>query len=152
MAGPREPQAQLCALMSLALGQLEACTYENNVCRLRCFSHVRLFVALWTVARQAPLSMGFSRQDYWSGLPCRLPGDLLDPRIDPRLFCLLHLQEGSLPLAPPGKLEDTKLMEKKKKNHSRKSCRLPFHHVVVPWLHFPLLVLLTGVLKTISFC
>ena len=42
--------------------------------------------------------------------------------------------------------------KKKKKNHSRKSCRLPFHHVVVPWLHFPLLVLLTGVLKTISFC
>ena len=39
-------------------------------------SHVRLFVTLWTVARQAPLSMGFSRQDYWSGLPCPPPGDL----------------------------------------------------------------------------
>ena len=38
----------------------------------------------WTVARQAPLSMGFSRQEYWSGLPCHPPGDLLDPGIAPR--------------------------------------------------------------------
>ena len=37
----------------------------------------------WTVARQAPLSVGLSRQEYWSGLPCPLPGDLLDPRIKP---------------------------------------------------------------------
>ena len=43
----------------------------------------RLFVALWTVAQQAPLSMGFSRQEYWSGLPCPPPGDLLDPEIKP---------------------------------------------------------------------
>ena len=41
-----------------------------NVCMHCHFSHVRLFVTLWTVACQAPLSMGFSRQDYWSGLPC----------------------------------------------------------------------------------
>ena len=38
---------------------------------------------LWTVAYQAPLSMGFSRQEYWSGLPCPLPGDLPDPGIEP---------------------------------------------------------------------
>ena len=38
---------------------------------------------LWTVARQAPLSMGFSRQEYWSGLPCPPPGDLPDPGIEP---------------------------------------------------------------------
>ena len=38
---------------------------------------------LKTVAHQAPLSMGFSRQDYWSGLPCPLPGDLPDPGIEP---------------------------------------------------------------------
>ena len=49
---------------------------------LSCFSHVRLFVTLWTVARQAPLSMGFSRQEYWSGLPFSPPGDLPDPRIE----------------------------------------------------------------------
>ena len=47
------------------------------------FSHVRLFVTPWTVARQTPLSMGFSRQEYWSGLPCPLPGDLPDPGIEP---------------------------------------------------------------------
>ena len=41
-------------------------------------SHVRLFTTLWTVVCQAPLSMGFSRQEYWSGLPCPLPGDLPD--------------------------------------------------------------------------
>ena len=45
------------------------------------FSYVRLSVTLWTVACQAPLSMGFSRQEYWSGLPCPLPGDLPNPRI-----------------------------------------------------------------------
>ena len=47
------------------------------------FSHVWLFTTLWTVARQAPLSMGFSRQEYWSGLPCPAPGDLPDPGIEP---------------------------------------------------------------------
>ena len=41
------------------------------------FSHVRLFVTLWTVACQAPLSMGFSRQEYWNALPYPPPGDLL---------------------------------------------------------------------------
>ena len=41
------------------------------------------FVTLWTIARQAPLSMGFSRQEYWSGLPCRPPGDLPNPGIEP---------------------------------------------------------------------
>ena len=47
------------------------------------FSHIRVFAFLWTVARQAPLSMGFSRQEYWSGLPCSPPGDLPDPGIEP---------------------------------------------------------------------
>ena len=46
------------------------------------FSHVLLFVTPWTVAHQAPLSMGFSRQEYWSGLPYLPPGDLPDPGID----------------------------------------------------------------------
>ena len=47
------------------------------------FSRVRRFVTPWTVARQAPLSMAFSRQEYWSGLPCPPPGDLPDPGIEP---------------------------------------------------------------------
>ena len=49
---------------------------------LRGFSRVRLFAMLQNVARQAPLSMGFSRQGYWSGLPCPPPGDLLNPEIE----------------------------------------------------------------------
>ena len=49
---------------------------------LSCFSHVRLFVTPWTVAPQAPLSMGFCRQEYWSGLPCPSPGDLPDAGIE----------------------------------------------------------------------
>ena len=55
---------------------------------LSCFSRVRLFVTVWTVAHQAPLSMGFSRQEYWSGLPRPPPGDLSIPGIE---SCLLHL-------------------------------------------------------------
>ena len=47
------------------------------------FSRVRLFATLWTVALQAPLSMGLSRQEYWSGLPCPPPGDLPDPGMEP---------------------------------------------------------------------
>ena len=46
------------------------------------FSHVQLFVTLWTVAPQAPPSMGFSREEYQSGLPCPPPGDLPDPGIE----------------------------------------------------------------------
>ena len=45
-------------------------------------SHIRLFATLWTVAHQAPLSMGFSRQEYWSGLPFPTPGDLPHPGIE----------------------------------------------------------------------
>ena len=53
------------------------------LCVLSHFSHVRLFSSLRTVACQAPLSMGFSRQEYWSGLPCPPPEDLPDPGIEP---------------------------------------------------------------------
>ena len=53
------------------------------VCVLSSFSCVQLFVTLWTIARQAPLSMGFSRQENWSGFPCPPPGDLPDPGIEP---------------------------------------------------------------------
>ena len=52
-------------------------------CILSCFSCVQLFSTLWTEACQAPLSMGFSRQESWSGLPCPPSGDLLDPGIKP---------------------------------------------------------------------
>ena len=53
------------------------------MCVLSHFSNVQLFATLWTRARQAPLSMGFSRQEYWSGVPCPPPGDLPKPGINP---------------------------------------------------------------------
>ena len=52
-----------------------------HACMLNCFSCVQLFVTLWTVTHQAPLSMGFSRQEYWSELPFPPLGDLPDPAI-----------------------------------------------------------------------
>ena len=55
------------------------------------FSHVRLFVALQTVAHQAPLSIGFSSQEYQSGLPCLPPGDLPNPGIEPMSLMSLAL-------------------------------------------------------------
>ena len=69
---------------------------------MRVLSRIQPCVTPWTAARQAPLSMGFSRQEYWSGLPRPPPGDLPDPGIEPCLPHLLHWQAGSLPLAPPG--------------------------------------------------
>ena len=52
-----------------------------------------------TVAHQAPLSMGFSREDYWSGLPCPPPGDLPDPEVQPTPPAAPALQEDALPLS-----------------------------------------------------
>ena len=63
---------------------------------LSCFSCVWLFAMLWTVAHQFPLSMGFYKQEYWSGLPCALLGDLPHPGIE-----TMHWQAGSLPLTSP---------------------------------------------------
>ena len=70
---------------------------------LSCFNHVRLFATLWTVARQAPLSMGFSRQEYWSGLPCPPPGDLPNPDIKPVPSTALIFQADSFTTEPLGK-------------------------------------------------
>ena len=64
------------------------------------FGRVLLFVTLWTVACQAPLSVGFSRQEYCSGLPYLPPWDLLTEGLNPCLLCLLYWQVGSLPLVP----------------------------------------------------
>ena len=74
---------------------------EVKVLSLCCVRH---FVAPWTVALQASLSMGFSRQEYWSGLPCPSPVDLPDLGIEPGSPAL---QADSLPSEPPGKLSCT---------------------------------------------
>ena len=80
------------------------CPLWSEVKSLR---HVRLFVIPWTlcdpldcIAHQAPLSLGFSRQEYWSGLPFPSPGDLPDPGIEPRSPTL---QANALSSEPPGK-------------------------------------------------
>ena len=67
-------------------------------------SCVQLLTTLRTVAHQAPLSMRFPRQEYWSGLPCPPPGDLPGPGIEPTSLCLLHWRADSLPL--PEKIDD----------------------------------------------
>ena len=67
------------------------------------FSHVQLLATLGTVACQAPLSMEFSRQEYWSGLPCPPPGDLPDPGIEPVPPVSPALHADSLPAKPLGK-------------------------------------------------
>ena len=69
-------------------------------------SVVRLFETPWTVAHQTPLSMGFSRQEHWSGLPFPSPGGLPDPRIKPGSHAL---QADSLPSEPSGKQETVTL-------------------------------------------
>ena len=67
------------------------------------FSSVRFFVTPRTVARQVPLSTGFSRQEYWSGLPFLPPGDLPDPEIEPVSLVSPALAEGFFTTEPPGK-------------------------------------------------
>ena len=68
--------------------------------RSRSLSGVRRFATPWTVAYQAPPSMGFPRQECWNGLPFPSPGDLPDPGIEPRSPAL---QADALPSEPPGK-------------------------------------------------
>ena len=78
-----------------------------GLCVRSCFSCVQLFMTLWTVAHQAPLgSQGFSRQEYWSGLPCPPPGDLPDPGIEPvsHVSCIgrsFFLTSGTWEALPP---------------------------------------------------
>ena len=66
-------------------------------------SWVQLFVTPWTEACQAPLSMGFSRQQYWSGLPCPPPGELPDPGIKPTSLKSPALADGFFITSTPGK-------------------------------------------------
>ena len=99
------PLPCLSPLLSLQFSQLVSLlqirTFINGyACVL---SHVQLFMTLRTRVHQAPLSMEFPRQEYWSGLSFPPPGHLPDPGIEPTLLHVLHWQVDSLPLAPPGK-------------------------------------------------
>ena len=86
--------------------------------KVKSLSRVRLLVTPWTAAYQAPPSMGFPKQEYWSGLPFSSPGDLHHPEIK---FGSLELQVDSLPTEPPGK--PTLMPEKKKKRKIEKQSR-----------------------------
>ena len=70
------------------------------LCEVKSLSHVRLFATPWTIVYQNPPSMGFSRQECWSGLPFPSPGDLPDPGIEPGSPAL---QADAFPSEPPGK-------------------------------------------------
>ena len=83
-------------------------------------SHVRLFATPWTVALQAPLSMEFSRQEYWSGLPFPSSGDLSDPATELMSPEPPALQVDSLPLEPQGHVNKCFSM----------ACLQFFHHML----------------------
>ena len=72
-----DPQAQISVFPTLSPRRMRAWVLSHC-------SRVWLFATPWTTAYQAPVSMGFSRQEYWSGLPCPSPGDLPDPGIEPK--------------------------------------------------------------------
>ena len=80
--------------------QKEYDSFRSMKVKVKSLSCVRLFATPWTVAYQAPPSMGFSRQEYWSVLPFPSPGDLPDPRIEPRSPAL---EADTLTSEPPGK-------------------------------------------------
>ena len=94
---------------TLPLSSVFSWSHAHPLCLCVCYllSRVRLFVTPWTVAHQAPLSMEFSRQEYWSGLPFLSPGDLPNPGIRPWSPVL---QGDSLPSEPPGKPSSVLLM------------------------------------------
>ena len=106
------------------------------VCVLRSLSYVQLFVTLWTVVRQAPLSVEFSSQECQSGLPYFAPGDLSKPGIEPASLVSPELQGRFLTTGPPGKspyflTSKTKILNFRK---SKVSCS---DYLYVPfWIHW----------------
>ena len=81
---------------------------RSCACMLSLFHCVQLFATLWTVALQAPLSTGFYRQEYWSGLPYPPSGCLPETGTEPASLMPPALAAGSLTLIPPGKPTDPK--------------------------------------------
>ena len=81
--GKTSAMETLIRLLCLFLNSRILVPSVKAACLISLFSPVRLFATPWTLAHQAPLSMGFSRQEYWSGLPCPPPGDLPNPGVEP---------------------------------------------------------------------
>ena len=110
VAGHRLQGAPASAAVANRLGCSAACgiflDQGSNLVSLHWLSHfscVQLCATLWTAACQTSLSMGFSRQEYWSGLPCPPPGDLLGLGIKPVSFASTCLAGGFLTTGPQRK-------------------------------------------------
>ena len=96
---PRDAQSSPSSPDATLFLSRDLCVHACSVTQL---SHVWLSAVLWTIADQAPLSMGFPRQEYWSGLPFPPARDLPDPGIHKHLLQLWHWQTDSLPLSHLG--------------------------------------------------
>ena len=94
---------RLCLFPNFSI-PLPSITSSKIVTPYYVFSHLQLFGTSWTVACQAPPSVGFPRQEYWSGLPFPPPGVLPDPGIEPKCPASPALQADSLPLRHQGSL------------------------------------------------
>ena len=90
----------VCVYLYTLLLEIKTEMFKYLVRNIYTLSRVRLFATPWTVAYQAPPSMGFSRQEYWSGLPFPSPGDLPNPGIEPGSPTF---QADALTSEPPGK-------------------------------------------------
>ena len=108
--------------------------------KVKSLSCVRLFATPWTVAYQAPLSMGYSRQEYWNGFPFPSPGDLPNPGIEPRSATL---QADALPSEPPG-------IPKKYLNNKNHICNWSLYCIVKSSTLFFVLGILLQVPKIID--
>ena len=109
--------------LSLSLSLVCVCVCVCvHVCMLSLFSHVRLFATLWMVAHQASLSMGFSSQVYWHGLPCLPPADVQDPGIEPVSLTSLALTGG---FSATSTTWEAPLLTRKRKCESQsRGCRM----------------------------
>ena len=90
-------------LLAESIDPLQTTNQVNHGCVSCVLSQVRLFATPWIINHQVPLSMRFSRQEFWSGLPFPTAGIFPPQGLNLRLLRLLHWQADSLPLAPPGK-------------------------------------------------
>ena len=105
---------------------------QKEICMLHHFSRVQLLATHWTAAHQAPPSMGSSRQESWSGLPCPPPGDLPDPGVKPTSPATPALQVEFLPLSHQGSPTGTFIPTfQMKKRRSRET------QVQNEWQQFP---------------
>ena len=120
----------------------------KHMCMFSHFSCVWLFVTLWTVAHQVPVSMGFSRQECWSGLPCPSPEDLTPPRDQAHVSCFSCIVVGFFTTEPPGKPicvymythththTQWNIIVWYKIIHIRKSSYFVFYNMDGPWGHY----------------